>query len=113
MSPRSRLTQTLGPSDGSPYTCFRPSLATGNIILIRAAAAELAHISLGDALCVCVAIRDAEPERFERAALRWIARYCVERPTVTLADVRTAAEAFERMVKRPEDALTTLQRLCR
>jgi hypothetical protein len=25
-----------------------------------------------------MAIRDAEPERFERAALRWIARYAVE-----------------------------------
>jgi hypothetical protein len=100
-------------SDGSPYTRFRRSLATGNMVLIRAAAAELGHISLGDALCVCVAMRDAEPERFERAALRWIARYCVERPKVTLADVRTAAEAFERMSQRPEDALTTLQDLCR
>jgi hypothetical protein len=59
------------------------------------------------------AIRDAEPERFERAALRWIARYCVERPTVNLRDVRTAAEAFERMALRPEEALTTLQGLCR
>jgi hypothetical protein len=83
------------------------------MVLIRAAAAELAHISLGDALCVCLAIRDAEPERFERAALRWIGRYCVERPTTTLADVRTAAEAFERMAQRPEDALAALQRLCR
>jgi hypothetical protein len=100
-------------SDGSPYTRFRRSLATGNMVLIRAAAAELAHISLGDALCVCMAIRDAEPERFERAALRWIARYCLERPTVTLSDVRTAADAFERMAQRPEDALVTLQRLCR
>jgi hypothetical protein len=45
--------------------------------------------------------------------LRWIARYCVERPAVTLADVRTAAEAFERMTERPEDALAKLQQLCR
>lgn len=82
------------------------------MVLIRAAAAELAHISLGDALCVCVAIRDAEPERFERAALRWVARYCVERPGVTLLDVRTAIDAFERMAQRPEDALGVLQRLC-
>jgi hypothetical protein len=59
-----------------------------------------------------MAIRDAEPERFERAALRLIARYCVERPAVTLGEVRTAADAFERMALRPEDALTTLQRHC-
>jgi hypothetical protein len=99
-------------SDGSPYTRFRRALATGNLLLIRAAAAELRTVSLGDALQVCVAIRDAEPERFQRAALRWIARYCLERPTVTLTEVREAAEAFERMAARPEDALERLQRLC-
>jgi hypothetical protein len=99
-------------SDGSPYARFRRALATGDLLLIRAAAAELPQVSLGDALIVCVAIRDAKPEQFERAALRWLARYCVERPAVTLGQVRAAAEAFERMGQRPEDALTTLQRLC-
>jgi hypothetical protein len=99
-------------SQGSPYTRFRRALATGNLLLIRAAAAELPHVSLDDALIVCVAIRDAKPEQYERAALRWIARYCVERPVVTLAEVRAATEAFERMAQRPEDALETLQRLC-
>jgi hypothetical protein len=99
-------------SDGCPYTRFRRALATGNLLLIRAAAAELPQVSLGDALMVCVAIRDAKPERFERAAIRWLARYCVERPAVTLTEVRSAVEAFERMALRPEDALATLQRLC-
>jgi hypothetical protein len=99
-------------SQGSAYMRFRRALATGNLVLIRSAAAELPQVSLGDALIVCVAIRDAEPERFQRAALRWLARYCVERPAVTLAEVRAAAEAFERMAARPEDALETLQRLC-
>jgi hypothetical protein len=98
--------------DGSPYARFRRALATGNLLLIRAAAAELGTVSLGDALIVCVAIRDAQPERFERAALRWLARYCVERPTVTLGEVRAATEAFESMAQRPEHALATLQRLC-
>jgi hypothetical protein len=28
---------------------------------------------------VCVVIRQAEPTRFERAALRWLARFCLER----------------------------------
>ena len=99
-------------SQGSAYMRFRRALATGNLVLIRSAAAELPQVSLGDALIVCVAIRDAEPERFERAALRWIARYCIERPAVTLNEVRSAADAFERMATRPEDALETLQRLC-
>lgn len=60
---------------GSPYPRFQRVLATGNLNLIRVAAAELPRVDLGDALAVCMAIREAEPERFERAALRWLARY--------------------------------------
>ena len=70
------------------------------------------RVALAASLFVCVAIRDAEPARFERAALRWIARYCVKHPSVTLGEVRAASEAFELMARRPEDALATLQRLC-
>lgn len=61
---------------------------------------------------MCTAIREAEPEpeRFERAALRWLARYAVERAG-SVAEVRAAAEAFAVMVQRPEDALRSLHRL--
>ena len=62
----------------------RRALKTGNLTLIRNAAAELPRVDLGDALAVCVAIRHAEPERFERAALRWLARFCLERREATL-----------------------------
>jgi len=46
--------------------------------------AELPRVDLGDALAVCGTIRRAEPERFERAALRWLARFCLERREATL-----------------------------
>jgi hypothetical protein len=99
-------------SQGSPYPRFQRALQTGNMPLIRAAAAELPRVDLGDALAVCMAIRDAEPQRFERAALKWLARYCVERAT-TVQDVRDAAQAFDDMPARPQDALVVLQQLCR
>jgi hypothetical protein len=99
-------------SQGSPYSRFQRALKTGNLNIIRAAAAELPSVDLGDALAVCVAIREAEPHRFERAALRWVARFCIERRDATLADVTTAASAFEGMAERPADALDTLRRLC-
>jgi hypothetical protein len=60
------------------------ALNTGNLNIIRSATAELSQIELGDALSVCVAIREAEPHRFERAPLRWLARFCVERREATL-----------------------------
>lgn len=95
---------------GSAYQRFQRALATGNLRLIRAAAAELPRVDLADALAVCIAIRAAEPQRFERAALRWLARYAVERAT-SVADVRTATEAFAMMLQAPEDALSTLRAL--
>jgi hypothetical protein len=49
-------------------------------LLTCAASAELPHVELGDALSVGVAIRQSEPERFERAVLRRLARSCVDRP---------------------------------
>lgn len=98
---------------GSPYARFNRALATGNLMLIRAAAAELPHISLEDATRVCVILRDREPARFEAAAVRWIARFCVERVDVTLEDVDHATRAFALMRRGdPEAALTILQTLC-
>ena len=99
-------------SQGHPYARLRRALATGNLTLIRAAAADVPRVELGDALTVCMAIRQHDHARFDRAALKWIARYCLERPTATLADVRAAAAAFEAMGHNPEGALAQLQRLC-
>ena len=99
-------------SQGSPYSRFQRALKTGNLNVIRNAAAELPTVDLGDALAVCVAIREAEPHRFERAALRWLARFCVERRDATLADVSAAAAAFEQMAEQPGQALETLRKIC-
>jgi hypothetical protein len=101
-------------SQGSAYARFRRALLTGNLFLIRKAAAELPRVNLRDALDICVAIREAEPAGFERAALRWLARYCVEYPGATLTDVLDAAGAFERMAGagEPDEPLDMLRRLC-
>jgi len=104
---------TFVTSHGSAYARFRRALASGNLTIIRTAAAELPSVDLGDALAVCMAIREAEPERFERAALRWLARFCAERPDATVADVRAAATAFEHMPGDPASSLDALRRLCR
>jgi hypothetical protein len=96
---------------GSAYARFQRALKTGNLTLIRNAASELPRVDLGDALHVCVAIRRAEPERFQRAALRWLARFCLERREATIAQVQAAAWAFDNLADEPA-ALETLQRLC-
>jgi hypothetical protein len=49
-------------SRGSASARFQRALKTGNFMLIRDAAVELPRVDLGDALAVCIVIRQAEPE---------------------------------------------------
>lgn len=51
------------------------------------AAGDLPRVERDDALTVRLAIHKAERHRFERGALRWLARYCVERREATLAEI--------------------------
>jgi hypothetical protein len=67
-------------SQGHPHAVFRRALQRGDLPAVRAAAAELPAVALGDALEIVCLILAQEPERFERAAVRWLARLLAERP---------------------------------
>ena len=99
-------------SDGSAYTRFKRALATGNLNLIRAAAAELPRVGLSDALEVCLLMRDQDGRGFERAAVRWLGRFALEARNVTIEAVERAATALGTMPKSPDLAMETLSRLC-
>jgi hypothetical protein len=98
---------------GGSYARFRRALAGGNLTIVRAAAAELPHVDLADALRICVLLRGAEPQSYERAVVRWLGRYCLEREHVTLGEVRRAAELFDALPANPERAVRQLEALCR
>lgn len=99
-------------SQGGAHARFKRALGTGNLMLIRAAAAELPHAPpLGDALRICLVLRDSEPAAYERAVVRWLGRFCLERPKATLADVLDAARAFDRMPTQPEGSAALLGKL--
>jgi hypothetical protein len=100
-------------AQGSPYARFKRALAAGDLFLIRTAAAELPQIGLADALAICLLLCGSEPETYERAAVRWLGRYCLERPTATLEEVRGALAAFERLPQDPEAATRELEGLAR
>jgi hypothetical protein len=95
---------------GSSYARFRRALDTGNLALIRTAAAELPQINLDDALRICLVIREREPASFDRAACRWLARYATDR-RATLARLAVAVAALELMREDPDLALEVLERL--
>jgi aminoglycoside/choline kinase family phosphotransferase len=99
-------------SDGSHYARFQRALRVGRLSMVRAAAAELPRIDLDDALSICLLISEQDVERFERAAVRWLARLSLEVPTVRIEDLRAGLLAFEALAENPLGARTALAELC-
>jgi hypothetical protein len=66
-------------------------------------------LSLAEALDLTLLMR-AEPDRYERAAARWVARLIEERPGIPLAEIEFAAGAFREALhhERGEAALRGL-----
>jgi hypothetical protein len=95
-------------SQGSPYARFKRALRTGNLALVRAAAGELPAVRLDDALL----IEEQDAEQFERAAVRWLGRFALERPTVRIEDLREGAVAFAALAANPDGARHALIELC-
>lgn len=99
-------------SAGSPYARFRRALATGNLPLVHAAAAELPRVDLPDALRICLLMSDRDDERYGRAAVRWLARASLETPSMRLEDLRLGLVAFEALPYNPAAARRSLAELC-
>lgn len=78
-------------SQGHAYARFQRALKTGNAFLAMQAARELNHVTLEDALGLCLVMR-SDGRRYQRAAARWLARYHAEVEGVTLTDIREIAD---------------------
>jgi len=79
-------------AQGSPHSRYKRAIATGNPTIATAAALELPRVLLEDALVLLY--HRAGDQRFERAALRWHARACVEIPAISLAGAAAALQAL-------------------
>jgi hypothetical protein len=99
-------------SGGSPYARFQRALETGDIALVRAAAAELPQVELGDALRIVWLYRD-DDQLYERAAVRWVGRFALEAKRATLEDVQTALSGLASVAMGFPSALEDLANLCR
>jgi hypothetical protein len=79
-------------SEGSPYTIVRRALDRGSLTAVRAAVPNLpGPPPLEDALVICLLLRDQEPDRYERAALKWLGRLLREQRGVSLRHAELAA----------------------
>ena len=73
---------------------------------MRAAAAELPHVGLEDALRVCLVLASAERDRYEPLAVRWLGRLLLEERGVTLAEAQLAAAALTALQRPGSEAAT-------
>jgi hypothetical protein len=96
-------------SEGSAYARFRRALDTGNPRIAFAAAADLGRVGLADALELVLLLLEWEPDRFERAALRWHGRYCREVTDVDLVEAQAVLACLSGLRgTRPEPAAHAL-----
>ena len=99
---------------GSPYAAFQRAMKARNVTLALAEARDLPRVSLQDALALTLLVAEKEPRLFERAAVRFAARYLGERSPVLVEAqlVLTALAASASNNSRPA-AAALLERLVR
>jgi hypothetical protein len=100
-------------SQGSPYGRFRRALERRAPMTALSAAAELRHVPLTDALELLLLLRDRDPARYTRAALRWHARYCREVPGVTLSEAAAVLALLAALTDENDGAPRALAELFR
>jgi hypothetical protein len=83
-------------SQGTAYGRFARAVQRGNIFQAQLAAGEMGSLSLADALSLCEMLAAPDPQRFERAARRWLQRFIEER-SPSLPEVALAAGALSEM----------------
>jgi hypothetical protein len=77
-------------SEGHPGARFKRALAAGNLPAAEAAAFDLAFIPLADARALVELYGETGDRKYERAALKYLARYLAEADT-SLTDVAQVA----------------------
>lgn len=92
---------------GHIYPQFKRALATGNLRVIEPLAVELERVPLDDAASMLPLYAEQRPERFERACLKWLARFTTEKAAST-EDVGYATDCIALIPGDPQEALRRL-----
>jgi hypothetical protein len=73
-------------AQGSAYMRFRRALDRANVTEALSAASELQFVGLAEALELTLLLVDGQPDKYERVAGRWHARFLQEVPNVDLRE---------------------------
>lgn len=84
-------------AQGSALTRFRRAVERKSLFNAELAAREMGRLDLQDALSLVLLYAGADDPRFDRAATRWIARFCVEgKPSLSELQAAVCALALLR-----------------
>jgi hypothetical protein len=100
-------------SQGHAYTRFKRALKSGNAHLALDAAAELERIGLADALSLLLLIREDKPVLYDKAAVRWFAKYAAEDRYLLLRDARELVDLLDGVGRHDQVAVVRLERWLR
>ena len=89
-------------SQGSAYMRFRRALDRGNVTEAFSAAGELQFVGVAEALELTLLLADGEDAKYERAALRWHARFAYETKHV---DIRESVAVLALLTAIPANRL--------
>jgi hypothetical protein len=81
-------------AQGHPRAIFERAVERGNLVVAEMTARELGRLTLEEALRLVLLYAERDPARFERAALRWFARYLTESKDVSLLKAQLALSAL-------------------
>ena len=70
------------------------------------------RLSLGASKSLGRMSYERDPDRYERAAVRWLGRFALEARAVTIDALRAAADALDALPDRATEAMERLQALC-
>jgi hypothetical protein len=87
---------------------FQRAIQQGNLMRAEAAARQLGQLPLDQALKLLFLYVEKEPIKFERAALRWLARYVTEGKAVSLLTVQLALSALAELRAGEREAAAKL-----
>jgi hypothetical protein len=65
-------------SQGTASGRFTRAVQSGHLFAAEMAAREMGHLSLSNALSLCILYRREQDPRFDRAAVRWVRRVQLE-----------------------------------
>jgi hypothetical protein len=100
-------------AQGQPLTRYRRALARRHIFGAELAAREMNSISLRDALGLLALYAAEDSPKYEKAAVRWLARLALEADDLQLNDLQLAAAALQALPRRPDAALRFLTEVSR